>query len=483
MNKHFSSKKLFLSVVLSVGLIGTLSAFDVEVLKDGDRISPLNANANQIYSYNSSIKDATKAVVNITTEKKVSLDSRAGLNEGNPFKDPFFRQFFGDIMPEDRMQGGIGSGVIISNDGYIVTNSHVVHGADKIIVNISGKTQKYKAKLVGEDPQSDIAVIKIDVKNLPTLKFTDSSKSLVGDVVFAIGNPFGVGESVTQGIISALNKHGMGISNYENFIQTDASINPGNSGGALIDSRGALIGMNTAIISRTGGNHGIGFAIPSNMVKDIAKQLIEKGKVVRGFLGVQIKDISDDMINSYNGKQGALVLGIDANSPAKKAGLAVWDLITAVNGKNVKNASELTNTIGQIKPNTQINLTIIRNKKQQTIKVKLAEKPSKEAKITKDKTKPSNGNFDGVIVENLTERVKQIYQIPKDISGVIVSQVENGSKAMMLGFEKGDIITQIEDTKINSVNDFKKAINTYKGKAQRILIYSLNGGIKTLIFN
>ncbi|RVY47277.1 trypsin-like peptidase domain-containing protein, partial [Helicobacter pylori] len=196
-------------------------------------------------------------------------------------------------------------GVIISKDGYIVTNNHVIDGADKIKVTIPGSNKEYSATLVGTDSESDLAVIRITKDNLPTIKFSDSNDILVGDLVFAIGNPFGVGESVTQGIVSALNKSGIGINSYENFIQTDASINPGNSGGALIDSRGGLVGINTAIISKTGGNHGIGFAIPSNMVKDIVTQLIKTGKIERGYLGVGLQDLSGDLQNSYDNKEGA----------------------------------------------------------------------------------------------------------------------------------------------------------------------------------
>ncbi|RVY47258.1 trypsin-like peptidase domain-containing protein, partial [Helicobacter pylori] len=196
-------------------------------------------------------------------------------------------------------------GVIISKDGYIVTNNHVIDGADKIKVTIPGSNKEYSATLVGTDSESDLAVIRITKNNLPTIKFSDSNDILVGDLVFAIGNPFGVGESVTQGIVSALNKSGIGINSYENFIQTDASINPGNSGGALIDSRGGLVGINTAIISKTGGNHGIGFAIPSNMVKDIVTQLIKTGKIERGYLGVGLQDLSGDLQNSYDNKEGA----------------------------------------------------------------------------------------------------------------------------------------------------------------------------------
>ena len=466
-----------LSLCLSHGL-------DVAVAPSFTRSTP-SSNANVVFSYHEAIKNATKAVVNITTERKVG-------GGNSPFNDPFFQQFFGDMVPQDRLQGGIGSGVIIASNGYIVTNSHVIKGADKIHVTLPGDTKKYPAKLIGEDSQSDIAVRKIERNNLPILPFAESSRYAVGDVVFAIGNPFGVGESVTQGIISALNKNGFGISNYENFIQTDASINPGNSGGALIDSRGAFIGMNTAIISRTGGNHGIGFAIPSEMVKSVATELIKSGKVRRGFLGVSIKDLDSDIASTYGDAQGALIVGMQANSPAQKAGLAVWDLITAVNGKPIKSAAELRNLIGSIPPNQSITLTLLRNNMKgdkasletKQIKLVLAEQPQSSTTINQpSKVAPSGGSaFDGLSIDNLTGQVRQVYRVPNDINGALVSNVMQNSKAQELGFQKGDVISQVENMPIKNVADFQNALQAYNGKPKRILIYNIvNNEVKTIV--
>ncbi len=459
-------------------------AFNVTDAPSFTRSTP-SSNPNVVFSYHDAIKNATKAVVNITTERKIG-------GGDSPFNDPFFQQFFGDMMPQDRLQGGIGSGVIITSNGYIVTNSHVIKGADKIHVTLPGDTKKYPAKLIGEDSQSDIAVIKIERNNLPVLSFAESSRYAVGDIVFAIGNPFGVGESVTQGIISALNKNGFGISNYENFIQTDASINPGNSGGALIDSRGAFIGMNTAIISRTGGNHGIGFAIPSEMVKNVATELIKSGKVRRGFLGINIKDLDSEIANTYGDAQGALVVGMQANSPAQKAGLAVWDLITAVNGKPVKSAAELRNLIGSIPPHQTITLTFLRNSMKgnapsletKQIKLILAEQPQSSNTISSktNTTTPSGGSFDGLSIENLTGQLRQAYRVPSDINGALVSDVQRNSKAQELGFQKGDIISQVENMAIKNATDFQNAIRAYNGKPKRILIYNIvSNEVKTII--
>lgn len=483
--KDFFGKALRVTVAVSL-CISTLNAFNI--ISDN---TPLNrqdaSNKNAIYSYNSSIKDAIPAIVNITTEKKV------GVREDSPFNDPFFKQFFGDIRPQDRLQGGIGSGVIVQSDGYIVTNSHVVGGADKINVTLPGDKMKYRAKLIGNDPQTDIAVIKIEKNNLPTLKFADSSKYTVGDIVFAIGNPFGVGESVTQGIISALNKYGFGISNYENFIQTDASINPGNSGGALIDTRGYFVGMNTAIISRTGGNHGIGFAIPSNMVKHIAQELVRNGKVIRGYLGVSIKDIdSNEVSGVYGASNGALVVGIEANSAAQKGGLQLWDLITSVNGKEVKNSSELKNVVGQMKPGERVKVSVIRksnsngNNQNETkdIYIVLAAQKNNDSVVAKSESTLNQGIFDGLVLNNISNQIRNVYRIPEDITGVFVSEVKDNSKAQFVGFEKGDVISQVENYKIKNIDDFNKAIKSGGRGAKRMLIYNmLSGEVKTIVAN
>ena len=467
-------------ILLSLLLAGLLGAFEVQSLPDiTKRVAPQSNQENALYSYHNSIKEATQAVVNISTQKKIK-----NTLQNNPmFNDPFFQQFFGDLynqIPKDRVERALGSGVIISSDGYIVTNNHVIDGADKIVVTLPDSTKEYNATVIGTDPDSDLAVIRIEKNNLPFIKFSNSSNVLVGDIVFAIGNPFGVGETVTQGIISALNKNGIGINNYENFIQTDTSINPGNSGGALIDSRGGLVGINTAIISRSGGNIGIGFAIPSDMVKSVVSQLIKDGKIERGYLGVGIQDITNDLRDSYNTNQGAVVISIENDSPAKKAGLMVWDLITEVNGKKIKDAADLKNFIGTLKPNTQVTLKVLRDKKEQNITLKLAERKSK-TKAGSVSTKDNNeSNLKGLRVESITPQIRQQYRISNDINGVLVTSVADDSPAQEAGFVEGDIIAQIENITIKNTNDFTTALNRFKGKQKRILIYSQNG-VKTIV--
>lgn len=468
----------FLSYALVPLLVLSSYAYEIKQAPAiAKRINPVGE-ANSVYSYHDVIAAATQAVVNISTQKKITTNL-------NPmFNDPFFQQFFGDMynqIPKDRIERSLGSGVIISPDGYIITNDHVIDGADKIIVTIPNDPNEYTATLVGSDKEGDIAVIRISKNNLPSIKFGDSADVKIGDIVFAIGNPFGVGESVTQGIVSATNKN-IQVNTYENFIQTDASINPGNSGGALVDSRGVLIGMNTAILSRSGGNHGIGFAIPANMVREVADSLVKSGKITRGYLGVGTQDISQDLRNNYGEHKGAVVISIDPKSPAKNAGLLVWDLITAVDGKPIKNAADLRNRIGSIKPNQKITLTILRDGKTQNITITLAER--KDANAKQDEKLPESATessaLKGMRVEPLSPQIRQRYGIPDDIQGVIVTNVIENSKAQDAGFAQGDIISQVEEIAIKDTSDFARALNKYKDKNKRFLVYS-SQGVKTIV--
>jgi serine protease Do len=462
-----TKKALFLSTALAA----VLMAGDVQFQQApaAQRVMP---EVGKILSFNKAIEYASKCVVNISAKKKVKE------NIPQAFMDPFFRQFFnmpyGQMMPRERIERSLGSGVIVTKDGYIITNNHVVDGADEVHVTLPGSTKEYTAKIVGTDPKTDVAVIKIDAKNLPSIKMGDSDTLKTGDLVFAIGNPFGVGESVSQGIISALGKDSMGINQYENFIQTDAAINPGNSGGALVDSRGVLIGINSAILTRSGANNGIGFAIPVNMVKRVATQLIEHGKVEYGYLGVSISDLDPKLRKIYKNKEGAVVLNVDPDTPAQKAGLKRGDLIVKVDDKPIKDASDLKNVIGAIPPGKEVKITYERNKKLETVKVKLAKFPDSKISIEGDR-----GVVGGLTLQNLTPQIRNQLGIPDDIEGVIVSEVKQGSDADKAGFMPGDIIIQIEDTMIKNVGDVEKAMKKYSGK-KRVYI-NRRGMIRILV--
>ncbi|MDR2152474.1 MAG: Do family serine endopeptidase [Helicobacteraceae bacterium] len=417
-------------------------------------------------SYAQILKNARQSVVNVSIQKT----ARAPQMQLSPFfNDPFFKEFFEDRrfnIPRERVERSLGSGVIISADGYIVTNNHVVEDANKVIVTLASAKEEFEAKVIGSDPKSDLAVIKIDAKNLRPAIFFDSDNVEVGDVVFAIGNPFGVGETITTGIVSATNRTAMGIVEYEDFIQTDAAINPGNSGGALINSTGALIGVNSAILTRSGANHGVGFSIPSNMVKKIAEQLIEKGEVTRAWLGVSISDLSEDLREFYGKKEGAVVMGVEPKSPADKAGLKRGDLIVKVDSKAIDGANSLRNTIGSLPPNKKVTLEIVRDKKTITLNATLTA-------LDKAAIAEAKSDYKGLSVASLTDDIKSRLRMSKDARGVIVDSVADDSEASKAGFAAGDVIVQIESAEIVDIDSFKKAI---EGKAKK-RFYVLRRGI------
>ena len=447
------NKKIFLSLLLLPTII--MAEVYTNAPKLHSRVNPTLS--NQVFSFHDAIKDAKNAVVNISAKKRTQQSSSPFFN------DPLFREFFGrqfhDSQP--RMESSLGSGVIISEDGYIVTNNHVVKQAKEITVTLNNTKKEYEAKLIGTDPRSDLAVIKIKAKNLKTIAIADSRELKIGDVVFAIGNPFGVGETVTQGIISALDRNA-GINEYENFIQTDASINPGNSGGALIDSRGYLIGINTAILTRSGGNNGIGFAIPASMVKHVVGQLIDHGSIKRGLLGVGIENITKDLYEFYGRRDGAIINHINVDSAASKAGLKLGDLIIKVNDTDVKGAAELKNIIGSLPPEAKIKLTIIRDKKEKILWATLSAADTQQESIATL----------GMELQTLSTQMKQQYGFSQSMHGILISGVKPNSPAEESGLRAGDIIVQLESTPIESIAGFQKAYKAYKHlKRKRLYIY------------
>jgi serine protease Do len=472
--------KILLSLV-AVGVIGsiTLIAKNQEAIFNDAPSNPTHRLPNstgEILSFNSILKDSVKSVVNISTKTKAKQNQQ--LN--SLLNDPFFREFFGGQLPQgqpkEKMERSLGSGVIVSNNGYIITNNHVIDGADEITVMLDGSSKEYNAKLIGKDKGSDLAVIKIEATNLIPIKFSHIEDVQVGDVVFAIGNPFGIGQTTTQGIVSALNKHGVGINQYENFIQTDASINPGNSGGALVDSRGALIGINSAILSKSGGNNGIGFAIPINMVKNIATQLISKGEVQRGFMGVNISPITPEMDSIYRHQEGAVIVDIEEDSPASRAGIQRGDLVYQVENIPIKEPFDLQNTISSYPPNQNIKLYIERDGKDITTNISLADSSKKGSKVTGSK----NSIFEGLELASLDNNLKKQLQIPTNISGAMVVEVDESSKAGKAGFLEGDIIVQIENVKITSAPQAVQTLQSFGDRAKRIYV-NRNGYILVLV--
>ena len=390
------------------------------------------------------------AVVNISTSKTFKGRSFGTPFGGSPFGDDFFDRFFGDMPRREFKQRSLGSGFIISNDGYIFTNNHVVEQADKILVKISdGK--EYEAKVIGTDANTDIALIKIKPSNsLHVAEIGDSEKVKVGEWVIAIGNPFGLDATVTAGIVSAKGRV-IGAGPYDNFIQTDASINPGNSGGPLFNMEGKVIGINTAIVAQ---GQGIGFAIPINMAKSILADLKTKGKVTRGWLGISVQDISDDIAKNLNhqNKGGALVSDVFKGDPADQAGIKVGDIITEINGKPIKDTHELLLTIAALQVGQKMNIKAIRDGKEMTFRVTVAERKDNVAVAAE---KSEKGHF-GISAQEITPEIARQLGIRPE--GVIITDIQEGSPADEVGMQPQDIIFQVNRVKISSMNDYNREI-------------------------
>lgn len=399
------------------------------------------------------------AVVNISSTRTIKTP-------GIPtpfFNDPFFRRFFGDEFgylerPREHKQASLGSGVIIDKDGYILTNSHVIKDADEIKVKLSDR-REFKVKVIGTDPKTDIAVIKINSNHLPVIKWGDSDKLKVGETVVAIGNPYGLNQTVTSGIVSATGRSNVGISDYEDFIQTDAAINPGNSGGALVNVRGELIGINTAIFSTSGGYQGIGFAIPSNMAKAVMESLIKKGKVIRGWLGVTIQPVTPELAKQFNLKEekGVLIGDVIEDSPAEKARLQRGDVIVEYDGKEVDEPTSLRNMVANTPPNKEVAIKILREGKPKTVKATIAELPAEMQRLP--------GKFDnllkGIHVQNLTPELKRGLGITKRITGVIITDIDDGSPAEGV-LMQNDIIMEINRKRISNTKDYEAVVSRIK---------------------
>lgn len=436
---------------------------------------PLNRQVGQ-NSYAPVVKKVSPGVVKIFTSARVQNTAY----RGNPGMDDFLRRFFGDQfeMPNRRgfnvpRQHGIGSGVIVSKDGYILTNNHVVEGADEVRVALQDG-REFNAKVVGRDPKSEVAVIKIDAKDLPAVPLADSDKVEVGDIVLAVGNPFGIGQTVTTGIVSATGRAGALGLDYEDFIQTDAAINPGNSGGALVDLEGRLVGINTAILSRSGGNMGIGFAIPTNLARDVMDSLIRDGRVVRGYLGVMIQDLTPTLAEQFNvsgNTQGALVGDVTAKGPAEKAGLKSGDVIVEFNGKKITDSRHLKLQVARTGPGETVPVKVLRDGKTRELEVTVKELPGSERLAQADRQGSDEGTLNGVTVSDLDPRVRQQLNLPPRMNGVVVTDVEPGSAAAESGLRPGDVITEINRQPVKSAEQAVEMTEQAKEKQTLVRVW------------
>ncbi|MBI4691757.1 MAG: DegQ family serine endoprotease [Nitrospirae bacterium] len=415
------------------------------------------------------------AVVNISTTKIVKRDVPSF------FEDPFFNFFdpfheFG--FPKKWKEQSLGSGVIVSSDGYIITNNHVVERSEDIKVILYDK-RSFAGKVVGADPKTDIAVVKINARDLPTTVWGDSDKLQVGEFVLAIGNPFGLSHTVTMGIISAVGRVSVGITDYEDFIQTDAAINPGNSGGPLVDIKGNVIGINTAIFSKTGGYQGIGFAVPSNLARSMMDQLVKYGKVTRGWLGVSIQRLTPELSQKFGlaDSKGALIGDVVKAGPAEKSGIMRGDVILEYNGKKVTDADSLRNAVAQTKAGTQVTVKLLRGGKEYRLNVTIAEYPKEpgEAAIESEHEDAQREALAGLEVIELTKEIAQQLGLNGDEKGVVVIRVEPGSAAEEAKIKKGDVIQEIDHKKVNTLNDFNRIASNLKA-GETVLLFVNRGG-------
>ncbi|WP_134390255.1 DegQ family serine endoprotease [Methylacidiphilum sp. Yel] len=448
-------------------------------------------NTGLISSFAPIVKKVAPSVVEIFTTQKVKAP------EGwifPFFNDPFFRRFFGPPdggedqnnprifpMPKPRKQTGLGSGVIVSPEGYILTNNHVVDVAEEIKVLVGEQKKEFAGKIIGKDPLTDIALVKIEASGLPSIVFTDSDLVEVGDIVLAIGNPFALTQTVTMGIVSGKGRKDIGIEEYEDFIQTDAAINPGNSGGALVDIQGRLVGINTAIVSPGRvGNLGIGFAVPSNMARYVMDQIVKNGRVIRGFLGVTISEVTPDLAQAFKLPEatGALVEQVSPGTPADQAGMKAGDVILEYNGQKVTDPRSLRLAVSQTPPGSKATLKIWRDGKEKIIQAVLKERTPEDVSANVPKQQEENSTFlPGVEIADLNRMVRQQFEIPPDVQGVVIVSVDPESPAAKPGrnsLQPGDVILEVQHRPVRTVQE---ALQAVKGTSGNVLLRVWSKGI------
>jgi len=450
---------------------------------------PIARDAGSHSSFAPTVNKVAPGVVKVYTITK----ARSTTFESSPGSgmDDLLRRFFGGQFPNSRIprrsfevprQQGIGSGVIVTKDGYILTNNHVVDGADEVKVALQDG-REFTAKVIGRDPKTDVAVIKISARDLPAVPMADSDKVQVGDVVLAIGNPFGIGQTVTTGIVSATGRGGAVGLDYEDFIQTDAAINPGNSGGALVDSEGRLIGINTAILSRSGGNQGIGFAIPTNLARDVMGSLIKDGHVTRGYLGVMIQDLNPALAREFKLKdnKGALVSDVTPNSPAEKAGLENGDLIVAFNGRKVTDSRHLKLEVARTQPGETVPVKVLRDGNTKTLEVTVKVLPGTEQLASNNGQQgEDNGTLNGVTVADIDSGVRQQLNLPSNLKGVVVTDVDSNSASAEAGLRPGDVIQEINRKSVTTADQAVRLTEKATDKTTLLRIWR-DGGSRFVV--
>jgi len=479
-DKNLQRVFFFIIVMLAAGMIVSFPlsvSYAAQAKISEQSVDLLTRTGKAMAEVTSAVKPA---IVNIATTRTIKVSGG-----GDPFfDDPFFKRFFGDQFgrqrqqPKEHKSAGLGSGVIVSSDGYIITNSHVIKDADEIKVTLTDK-KEFAGRVIGSDPKTEIAVVKIEAKDLPTVSWGNSDALQVGEVVLAVGNPYGLNQTVTMGIVSALGRANVGIADYEDFIQTDAAINPGNSGGALVNIKGELIGINTAIYTTSGGYQGIGFAIPSNMVKSIMASLIKEGKVIRGWLGVTIQKVTPELAKQFNLKEdaGALVGDIMENSPAEKAGLQRGDIILEYDGKKIEEPNILRNMVANNLPGEEHTAVVMRDGKTRHVTITIGELPSDAQQPIE--TSDYQNVMKGITVQDVSPELAKKLRIPDKIKGVIISDIDDSSMAAGI-LAQGDVIQEINRRKVTGTKNYTDVVSKIK-KDESVLLLIFRGGASLFV--